>query len=53
MHNQGSSAKAAVVQVQGVQVVGVIDSGSDITLMGGELFARVLIAAHLRKNDLK
>ena len=53
MHDQGSSAKAAVVQVQGVQAVGVIDSSSDITLMGEELFAREVIAAHLRKKDLK
>ena len=53
VHDQGSSAKAATVQVQGVQAVGVIDSGSDITIMGGELFARVALAARLRKKDFK
>ncbi len=48
VHDQGS-----VVQLQGVQAVGVIDSGSDITIMGAELFARVALAARLRKRDFK
>lgn len=53
VHDQGSSVKAVVVKVQGVQAVGVIDSGSDITIMGAELFARVALAARLRKRDFK
>ena len=51
--DQGSSAKGAVVQIQGVPAVGVIDSGSDITIMGAELFAKVAPTARLRKRDLK
>ena len=53
VHDQGSMARAAVVQIQGVQAVGVIDSGSDITIMGGELFARVALTARLKKRDFK
>ena len=42
-----------VVQVQGVPAVGVIDSGSDITIMGAELFAKVAVTVCLHKRDLK
>ena len=38
--------------IQGVAVTGLIDSGADITIMGGELFKRVAVAAKLRKRDL-
>ncbi len=39
VHDQGSSAKltVTVVQLQGLQAVGLVDSGSDITIMGAEL----------------
>ena len=39
-----------VVQVQGVPAAGVIDSGSDITIMGAELFAKVAVTACLHKT---
>ena len=42
-----------VVQVHGVPAVGVIDSGSDITIMGAELFAKVAVTARLHKRDFK
>ena len=42
-----------VVQVRGVPAVGMIDSGSDITIMGTELFAKVAVTARLHKSDLK
>ncbi len=53
VHDQGSSAKGAVVQLQGVQAVELVDSGSDITIMGAELFARAPLAARIRKRDFK
>ena len=53
IQDKGSSAKGVVVQVQGVPAAGVIDSGSDITIMGAELFAKVAVTARLHKRDLK
>ena len=42
-----------MVNLQGVPAIGVIDSGSDITIMNGELFAKVAISARLRRRELK
>ena len=53
IQDKGSSTKGVVVQVQGVPAAGVIDSGSDITIMGAELFAKVAVTARLHKRDLK
>ena len=39
------------IQVQGVPAFGVIDTGADITIMGGDLFKKVATAARLRKKD--
>ena len=39
------------IQVQGVPTSGVIDTGADITIMGGDLFKKVATAARLRKKD--
>ena len=49
--NEGSRAQHARVSIQGVVANGVIDTGADITIIGGELFAQVAAAAHLRKKD--
>ncbi len=38
--------------VQGVPVTGLIDTGADLSIMGGELFKTVAVAAKLRKKDL-
>ena len=51
IQDSGSIAKGVVVQVQGVPAVGIIDSGSDLTIMGAELFAKVAVTAHLHKQD--
>ena len=51
--DSGSKAQHARVSVQGVPAQGIIDPGADITIMGGELFARVAAAAHLRKKDFR
>ncbi len=37
--------------MQGVPVYGIIDSGADITIMGGKVFKRVVLAARLKKCD--
>lgn len=51
--DKGSRAQYARVSVSGVPANGVIDTGADITIIGGELFARVAAAAHLRKKDFR
>lgn len=49
--DKGSRTQHARVSVQGVPASAVIDTGADITIMGGELFARVAAAAHLQKKN--
>ena len=49
----GSRPRYACIDIQGVPTQGVIDSGSDITIIGGELFRKVAAVARLRKKDLR
>ena len=49
----GSRPQCARVEIQGVPVFGVIDSGADITTIGGNLLRKVATIAKLRKKDLK
>ena len=49
--DEGSQAHCARVLIQGVHAYGIIDSGVDITIMGGTLFKQVATAAQLRKRD--
>ncbi len=51
--DKGSKPQCAKVQVQGVPAYGVLDSGADITIMGGTLFQKVAAVARLKKRDLK
>ena len=51
--DQGSRPRCAPVQVQGVPMFGIIDSGADITIIGGGLFRKVATVARLKKKDLK
>ena len=53
VRDHGSQPKCARVEIQGVPVFGVIDSGADITIISGNLFRRVASVAKLRKKDLK
>jgi len=48
----GSRPRCVRVQIQGVPVVGILDSGADITIMGGALFKKVAPAAKLKRKDL-
>ena len=51
--DKGSESRCARVQVQGVPVYDLIDTGADITIIGGNLFWRVATVARLRKRDFK
>ena len=51
--DQGSSIKHASVVVQGVPCEGVIDTGSDITIIGGKLFKKIAVVARLCKRDFR
>ena len=51
--DQGGKQQYAVVQVEGVPAHGIIDSGSEITIIGGELFQKVAAVARLRKSRFK
>ena len=51
--DRGSKPQYADVQVQGVPARGVINTGSDITIMGGELFRHVATVARLRKSQFR
>ena len=53
VEDKGSEPKCAKVEIQGVPAYGVVDSGADITIIGGELFKRVAATAKLRKKDFK
>ena len=45
--------RKAAVDVQGVAALGVVDSGADITIINGQLFERVAVAARLRKKAFR
>ena len=47
----GSITQCVKVQVQGVPAYGLIDSGADITIIGGNLSKKVAAVAKLRKRD--
>ena len=49
----GSHAHCVKVSVQGVPVYGLVDSGADISIVGGALFKRIAAAARLKKRDFK
>ena len=53
LEDGGSDPKCVTVLLQGVPATGLIDSGADITIMGGELFKTVAVAAKLKKKDLQ
>ena len=51
--DKGSQPRCAPVQLQGVPVFGIIDSGANITIIGGGLLRKVATTARLKKRDLK
>ena len=46
----GSKLQAAQVEVAGVPAHGIVDTGTDITIMGPELFKKVAMVAKLKKR---
>ena len=50
---EGSQPKCVKLEVQGVPAYGIVDSGADITIIGGTLFQKVASVARLKKRDLK
>ena len=53
VEDRGSKPRHVSVQVEGVPAEGVIDTGADITIIGGDLFRRVAAVARLKKKNLK
>ena len=51
--DKGNKSQFVNVQVQGVTTSGILDTGVDITIMGGKLFKKIAVAARLRKKDPK
>jgi len=51
--DEGSCPRFARVKIEGVIVEGIIDSGADISIMGGELLKRVAAVVRLRKKNFK
>ena len=49
----GSGSRCVKVDVQGVPVYGLIDTGSDITIIGGTMLKKVAAAARLHKKNFK
>ena len=53
INDKGSMPQCVPVQLQGVPVYGVIDTGADITILGGNLFKKVATIAKLKKRDFR
>lgn len=53
VNDRGSKPQYVNVTIQGVPTSGIIDTGADITIMGGELFKKISDAVRLKKKDLK
>ena len=51
VNDEGSRPQYVNVEIQGVSTSGIIDTGADITIMGGELFKKVACTAKLRKKN--
>ena len=51
--DRGSVHQQARVVIAGVPVVGAVDTGSDLTIMGGGEFKQVAVAARLHKKDFR
>ena len=51
--DHGSVTQCVKVLIQGVPAYGLIDSGADITIIGGSLFKKVVAVARLKKKNFK
>ena len=53
IQDKGSCPKYACVTVEGVSCLGIIDTGSHITIIGGDLFKKIEAVARLKKRNFK
>lgn len=53
IQDSGSQLRCARVDIHGVPVVGLVDTGADITIMGRKVFQKVAAVARLRKKNFK
>ena len=53
VQDKGSKLRRANVVVAGVPTNGVIDSGADITIVGGDLFRRIVAVEKVKKRQFK
>ena len=53
MQDRGSRPKYARVAIQNAPCLGIIDTGSDITIIGGYLFKKLATVSRLQKKDFK
>ena len=53
VRDRGSHPQCVRVKIHCVPVEGIIDSGADITIIGGGLFRKVAAVARLKKRDLQ
>ena len=53
IEDKGSQPRKVTVDLQGLRVSGVIDSGADITIMNGDVFKKVAAIARLSKRAFK
>ena len=51
--DNGSITQCVKVHLQGVPAYGLIDSGADITIVGGNLFKKVATIARLKRRDFQ
>ena len=51
--DKGSIPQCVKVQVEGIPAYGLIDSGTDITIIGGSLFKKVATVAQLKRQGFK
>ena len=51
--DQGSKPQYVNVTIHGVPTLGIMDTGADITIMGGKLFKKISNFVRLKKNDFK
>ena len=47
------SPQSVTVKIEGIPVTGIIDTGSDISIVSGDLLKTVVNAAELKKEDFK
>ena len=53
VEDRGSKSRRAHILVEGVPTDGVIDSGTDITILGGALFRQVVAVGKIKPRSLK